>query len=89
MDLGSTTADFARDPMDPGSSTSDFTRDPVDLESYFFRGILTVFTDFITSMTCFVLNSRDFGPVFILHGIQSILDPLILILCGIQRNLGS
>ena len=72
MDLGSSTADFARDSMDFGSSTSDFARDPMDLGSYFlfFRGILSVFTDFITSMTCFVLNSRDFGPVYILHGIQ-------------------
>ena len=93
MDLGSSTADFARDPMDRGSSTSDFARDPMDLGSYFlffFRGILSVFTDcIITSMTFFVLNSRDFGPVYILHGIQGILDPSILILRGIQRDLGS
>ena len=71
-DLGSSTSDFARDPMDLGSTTSDFARDPMDLGSYFlffFRGILSVFTDFITSMTCFVLNARDFGPVYILHGI--------------------
>ena len=33
-----------------------------------------------------MLNSRDFGPVYILHGIQGILDPLIFILCGIQRD---
>ena len=45
-----------------------------------FRGILSIFTDFITSMTCFVLNSRDFGPVYILHGIQGILDTVILLL---------
>ena len=89
VDLGSSTSDFARDPMDLGSSTSYFVRDPMDLGSYFFfRGILSVFTDFITSMTCFVLNSRHLGPVYILHGIQSILDLLILILCGIQRDLG-
>ena len=56
---------------------------------FFFRGILSVFTDFITSITCFVLNSRDFGPVYILHGIQGILYFLILILCGIQRDLES
>ena len=50
MDLGSSTADFTRDPMDLGSSTSDFGRDPMDLGSYFlfFRGTLSVFTDFIT-----------------------------------------
>ena len=37
LDLGSSTADFARDPMDCGSSTSDFARDPMDLGSYFFN----------------------------------------------------
>ena len=37
----------------------------------------------------FNLNSKDFGTVYILHGIQVILDPLILILCGIQRDLGA
>ena len=36
MDLGSSTAEFARDPMDLGSSTSDFARDPMDLGFYFF-----------------------------------------------------
>ena len=80
---------LSRDPGDLGSSASDFARDPMDLGSYFFRGILSVFTDFITSMTCFVLNSRNFGLVYILHGLQGILDILILILCVIQRDLGS
>ena len=36
-----------------------------------------------------MLNSRDFGPVYILHGIQGILDPSILILREIHRDLGS
>ena len=50
MDLGSSTADFSRDPMDLGSSTSDFARDPMDLGPCFliFRGILSIFTDFVT-----------------------------------------
>ena len=50
---------------------------------------MSIFTDFITLWLIFVLNSRDFGPVYILHGIQGILDPSILILRGIQRDLGS
>ena len=62
MDLGSNTADFARDPMDLGSSTSDFARDSMGLGPCFliFRGILSIFTDFITLMTYFCAKFKGF-----------------------------
>ena len=55
---------LSRDPMDLGSSTADFARHPLDLGPcfliFFFRGILSIFTDFITLMTYFCAKFKGF-----------------------------
>ena len=80
------------DPGDLGSSSSDFARDPMDLGScflIFFRGILSIFTDFITYMTYFCAKFKGFRSRLHFAWYTGSLDPSILILRGVQRDLGS
>ena len=65
------------------------TSQEVQGQAIFARNLVDFYWFYNFNDLFFVLNSRDFGPVYILHGIQGILDPSILILRWIQRDLGS